>query len=1135
MEKVNEIKEKWKLLPAFLQSRGLVKQHLDSFNHFIECEIKNIVKANEEIRCEADPNWYLKYIDINVGKPEIEEGFNVTRATTPHECRLRDVTYCAPITVDIEHKRGNDRVIKTGLVIGRMPIMLRSHNCVLHNKTFAQLIRLKECPHDPGGYFVVNGSEKVILIHEQLSRNRILIEEGPVCQVTSTTAERKSRTNLMINKKKQIMMKHNSFSDDGIPIFVVFKAMGFESDSEIVELICGTLCETDEIDPNLLIPSIEACHRAEVWTNEQALRFMASKLKAKNSAPGNKPFFQEQRRKSSDEIVRELLSTTIVAHVPVVAFNFRQKTIYLAQMVKRLILAISNPDYIDDRDYYGNKRLELAGSLIGLLFEDLLKRFNSELRLIADKNIPKIKAAQFDITKHMRQDLITNGLINAIATGNWTLKRFKMERIGVSQVLSRLSYISALGMMTRINSQFEKTRKTSGPRSLQCSQWGLVCPCDTPEGESCGLIKNLALMTHITTDVNQDLIIRVCLNLGGVQDINLCESGAKINRNYLVYVNGLIIGITFDPVKLVTALRKIRRGGFISEFVSVSVNRLHKSVYIATDGGRLCRPYIIINPDGQPRITSKHIEALNRGLICFEDFIRKGLIEYLDVNEASDSHIAIKEEVINPGITTHLEIEPFTLLGVCAGIIPFPHNNQSPRNTYQCAMGKQAMGTIGLNQRERIDTLLYLLAYPQRPVVKTKTIELIHFDEMPAGQNAIVAVMSYSGFDIEDASIMNKASIDRGYGRCFVYRNQKCVLRRYPTLGGASDRIMGPLVQSEPPHLPIAKHAALDIDGIAAPGERIQNRQVLVNKQTPVSSTAMETTPLPGKAPSYSVNYKDVPITYKGIEETTVEKVMITSNSEESFLIKLLLRQMRRPEVGDKFSSRHGQKGVIGLIVPQEDFPFNNVGICPDMIMNPHGFPSRMTVGKLKELVAGKSAIIKGTLHDGTAFGGTTIDEITEIMCENGYNYHGKEMMTSGITGEPLTGYIFFGPIYYQKLKHMVLDKVHGRSRGPRAVLTRQPTEGRARDGGLRLGEMERDCLIGHGVSMLLLERLMLSSDAFNVEVCTGCGFLGYQKWCSYCESSRSLASVQVPYAYKLLIQELQAMCIQTKLKLTSL
>lgn len=442
----------------------------------------------------------------------------------------------------------------------------------------------------------------------QLSKNRILIEDGPVCQVTSATAERKSRTNLAINKKRQITMKHNSFTDDGIPIFIVFKAMGFTSESEIVEIICGA--PHGKVDVNYLIPSLDACEQADVWTDNQALEYMAKKLKNKSSG---KPGYSQHRSISPVDLVRELLATTIVAHVPVVNTNFRLKAIYIGQMVRRLILAVDRPEFIDDRDYYGNKRLELAGSLVGLLFEDLLKRFNSELRQIADKNIPKIKAAQFDISKHMRQDLITNGLINCIATGNWTLKRFKMERIGVSQVLSRLSYISALGMMTRINSQFEKTRKTSGPRSLQCSQWGLICPCDTPEGESCGLIKNLALMSHITTDVDDNEIIDFCLNFGYVQDIHLCESGSKINDYPLVYVNGIIIGITLDLEKLVKRIRSLRQMGRISEFVSVSYNLLHNAVYIATDGGRLCRPYIIVDTlTGTPKLTETHLKKLER-------------------------------------------------------------------------------------------------------------------------------------------------------------------------------------------------------------------------------------------------------------------------------------------------------------------------------------------------------------------------------------------------------------------------------------------------------------------------------------------------------------------------------------------
>lgn len=785
--------QKEKLLNAFIASRGLVRPHIDSFNHFVNHDIKKIIEANREVRCDADPSWYMRYTNICVGTAQIEEGFSVVREASPQECRLRDITYSAQITVDIEYMRGNQRVSRQDVPIGWMPIMLRSDRCTLYNKTFDQMVKKKECPYDSGGYFIINGSEKVILIHEQLSRNRIFIEEGPVCQVTSATAERKSRTNIIINKKGQIIMKHNSFLDEGIPVFIVFKALSFESESEVMELICGNLEDTRSFDPNILIPSIEDCHKKQVWTTQQALEYMAGKLKSRvNLSFGI-------------EIVEDLLMSTVIAHVPVKDFSFRLKAIYLAQMVRRLIRAVNDPELIDDRDFYGNKRLELAGSLMALLFEDLFKRFNTELKTIAEKNIPKVKAAQFDVIKHIRKDIITNGLVNAIATGNWTLKRFKMERVGVSQVLSRLSYISALGMMTRINSQFEKTRKTSGPRSLQASQWGIVCPCDTPEGESCGLIKNLALMTHITTDIDEGVIEQICLNQCGVQDINLIDSGSKINKEYLVFINGLIIGLVIDPKRLVSNIRILRRKGKVSHFVSVSMNPLHRAVYIATDGGRLCRPYIVINKDGGCDLTMKHVEDLSAEKISFDDLIDLGIIEYLDVNEATDVHIALGPDKIRPEITTHLEIEPFTLLGVCAGIIPFPHNNQSPRNTYQCAMGKQAMGTIGLNQRERIDTLMYLVSYPQRPIVQTKTIELIRFHEMPAGQNAIVAVMSYSGFDIEDATVVNKASLDRGYGRCFVYRNQKVVLRRYPHIGNAIDKLMGPSIVADT-RKPVFKH-----------------------------------------------------------------------------------------------------------------------------------------------------------------------------------------------------------------------------------------------------------------------------------------------------------------------------------------
>ncbi|XP_027049926.1 DNA-directed RNA polymerase III subunit RPC2-like, partial [Pocillopora damicornis] len=1094
--------------------KGLVKQHIDSFNYFINVDIKKIVKANEKITTDADPVWYLKYLNIYVGSPDVEESFNITKPISPHECRLRDMTYSAPITVDIEYTRGSQRVVRHNLPVGRMPIMLRSSNCVLTGKSPAELASLNECPIDPGGYFIANGTEKVILIQEQLSKNRIIVEvdkKGNIgCSVTSSTAERKSRTSI-VTKQNKFCLKHNAMSED-VPVVVIFKAMGMECEQEIVQMVG---CEEEVI--STFAPSLEECHKLNIYTQLQALQYVGSKVRQRAT-------WGKSRTKVEE--ARELLAGVMLAHVPVIKYDFKAKCVFLALMVRRVILACSDEAHVDDRDYYGNKRLELAGQLLSLLFEDLFKRFNAELKKIADQTIPKPRAAQFDIVKHMRQDQITHGLVHAITSGNWIIKRFNMNRAGVTQVLSRLSFISALGMMTRISSQFEKTRKVSGPRSLQPSQWGMLCPSDTPEGEACGLVKNLALMTHITTDQNEEPIIRLAYNLG-VENLNML-SGEEISHPsvYLVFLNGNILGVVKNYKRLVETFRLMRRAGYISEFVSICPNHQHRFVNIASDGGRVCRPYIIVK-NGKPKVTDQHIQELVQGFRSFEDFLHDGLVEYLDVNEENDCAISLYEKEITKE-TTHLEIEPFTLLGVCAGLIPYPHHNQSPRNTYQCAMGKQAMGSIGYNQRNRIDTLLYFLCYPQVPLVRTKTIDLIQFDKLPAGQNATVAVMSYSGYDIEDALILNKASVDRGFGRCLVYRKQTCLLKRYANQ--TFDRVMGPSRDAATGEV-IWRHRALDADGICAPGERVENKQVLINKSMPVVTASGLQPVTPGQPPPQP-EYRDVPVSYKGPKDIYIERVLVTSNAEEAFLIKILQRQTRRPEIGDKFSSRHGQKGVCGLIVNQEDMPFTDLGICPDIIMNPHGFPSRMTVGKLIELMAGKAGVLEGHFGYGTAFGGDKVEDVCGALVDHGFNYSGKEFVTSGITGEPLTAYIFFGPVYYQKLKHMVLDKMHARAKGPRAVLTRQPTEGRSRDGGLRLGEMERDCLIAYGASMLLLERLMISSDAFEVDVCSECGLMGYSGWCHYCSSSHNISTLKIPYACKLLFQELLSMNIVPRLSL---
>jgi len=710
--------------------------------------------------------------------------------------------------------------------------------------------------------------------------------------------------------------------------------------------------------------------------------------------------------------------------------------------------------------------------------------------------------------------------------------------------------MSAVGMMTRVNSQFEKTRKVSGPRSLQPSQWGMLCPADTPEGEACGLVKNLALTAHITTDEEPGPIERLCRDLG-CEDVTMLSGHEIHSRNaFLVLLNGLILGAHTRPIWLVKSLRSLRRQGQVGEFVSVYLHDGQKAVHIATDGGRVCRPLIIVNEDTSlPRMKQVHVEGLALGTIHIKDLLRQGVVEYVDVNEENNCLIAVAERELevrrravgedlkagrarNWMAYTHLEIDPMTLLGVVSGLVPNPHHNQSPRNTYQCAMGKQAIGTIGINQYSRFDGMIYTMVYPHKPMVKSRVLDIANFDHVPAGQNACIAVMSYSGYDIEDAVVLNKASIDRGFGRCMVLKKQQTSVRRYQN--GTLDRTCGP---PDPSAFPdgeddkrYARYRAVDKDGLCMVGEALDNGTIMVNKESPTDTS----TPVERLMQS---DYKYSGMSYRSSAPAYVDRVLISSNENEQFLIKIMTRQTRRPELGDKFASRHGQKGVCGLIVPQVDMPFNEMGICPDLIMNPHGFPSRMTVGKLIELLVGKAGVYEGRQAYASAFGEEfgstdTVSSAELALVRNGLNYTGKDVFYSGVNGAPLDAYIFSGPVFYQKLKHMVLDKMHARARGPRAVLTRQPTEGRSRDGGLRLGEMERDCLIAYGASNLIMERLMHSSDAFSANVCQTCGLLQYQNWCQFCRSGEKVAEIRLPYACKLLFQELQAMNVLPRLRL---
>ncbi len=591
-------------------------------------------------------------------------------------------------------------MVKKKVTIGRMPIMLRSSKCLLRGKSERELAQMKECPYDPGGYFIVKGVEKVILIQEQLSKNRVIIEEdsktGCVsASITSSTRERKSKAYIFI-KNGRLFLKHNTLAED-VPICVALKAMGVESDLEFVQSVGS---EREVIDALAL--SLEEPTRLNIATQKQALKYIGNKMRAKSALTWGKSPLGSTRKQSPEDEARDVLANVVLSHVPVPNFDFRAKVIYIGHIVRRLVMVQLGKSALDDKDYYGNKRLELAGSLLSLLFEDLFKHFNSDLKKQTDMILSKSNRAQaFDVIKTIRPDSITYGMMSAISSGNWVLKRFRMDRAGVTQVLSRLSYMSALGMMTRVNSQFEKTRKVSGPRSLQASQWGMLCPADTPEGEACGLVKNLALLAHITTDEEPGPIERLCRDLG-VEDVRLLSGHEIHSRNaFLILLNGLILGVHTRPLWFVKSLRTLRRQGQVGEFVSVYLHDGQKAVHIATDGGRVCRPLIIVDEKTSlPRLKQVHIEGLALGTIHIKDLLRQGVVEYIDVNEENNCLIAVAErelevrrravgEDIKAGRVrewmayTHLEIDPMTLLGVVAGLIPNPHHNQSPRYVLQ--------------------------------------------------------------------------------------------------------------------------------------------------------------------------------------------------------------------------------------------------------------------------------------------------------------------------------------------------------------------------------------------------------------------------------------------------------------------
>ncbi len=594
-----------------------------------------------------------------------------------------------------------------------------------------------------------------------------------------------------------------------------------------------------------------------------------------------------------------------------------------------------------------------------------------------------------------------------------------------------------------------------------------------------------------------------------------------------VYINGRLVGFHKDPKKLVEAVRARRRAGQLPYTVSVVYYEQINEVYIYTDAGRLARPLIVVK-NGKPLLTEEHIKALEEGRLTWRDLVRRGIVEYLDPEEEENAYIAPDPEHVTPE-HTHMEIHPIVVLGLGVSLIPWAERNMSTRLLHGSKMMDQGMGLYAANFRLRTDTMSYVLYYPQRPLVRTRTQDYIHYDRRPEGQNMIVAVMPYDMYNTFDALVMNKDSIERGLARGVFFRTYEAVERKYP--GGQRDRFERP-TEDVTGYLGEEAYHAIDDDGLPIPETYVKGGDVLVGRTSPPRFLEEVT-----QFGIIEEERRESSVTVRMDEEGYVDTVIITDDPNGSRMVKVKLRQEKIPEIGDKFAAREGQKGVIGLIVPQEDMPYTEQGITPDLIFNPHAFISRMTVGYVLELLGAKAAALRGRFTDATPFEEDPEKGFEEVLKAYGFKPTGKEILYDGLTGEEIKVRIFMGPVFYKRLKHLASQKIQARARGPIQILTRQPTEGKAREGGIRFGEMERDTLIGHGAAMTLYERLVEESDKTTILVCEKCGSIAvddairHRKYCPVCGSTR-VQEVEVSYAFKLLLDELKSLGIFPKLVL---
>jgi len=1147
----------------------LIEHQIESYNDFISYQVPRTVAMFNPIHVASEQD-YVKEVDkhrlemditcenFNIHRAQIHEINGATKNMYPQEARDRNFTYAGEMTIDLnirftvrsgtllEHTHTFNKVLPN-IHIGKMPIMLKSSICILEQYKHISNNVTGECRMDSGGYFIVNGSEKTVIGQERAAENLVqCFNISKNNNKWSWLAEIKSVPDHKCISPKQLTLtiatRNNGFGNglwlqiprlkNPLPLFVVFRALGVISDKDICKKI---ILDTDIEDNELLMRNIQGSivESNSTLTQECAMKQIISNIMFTTHAGIDKETSIQLKKNFAEEV----LKNDLFPHCRTVT----QKIYFLGYMARCLLKCSLGIEQTSDRDSFVNKRVDLTGILLNNLFRNYFNKMVKDMQkqTIREINIGSWRSTSdyesiinmTNIYKIIKPTTIENGLKRALATGDFGVKQTNSNKVGVAQVLNRLTYISALSHLRRVNTPIDKNGKLIPPRKLHPTSWGFLCPAETPEGGSVGVVKNLSYMARVTIPCNSNsLYDYVEKYIIPIERLSEKELYNKIK----LFINGSWIGIVKDdPYLFYSSLKNKKYKGIINIYTSIIFDIKRKEIRLCNDSGRLVRPLLKVR-DNKLLITNSIIEKLISKDLTWEDLftdcrIGESVLEYIDAAEQNMSMIAMEPLHLNKTEQfiykyTHCEIHPSTIFGILASCIPFPEHNQSPRNTYQCAMGKQAMGMYVTNFDNRMDKTAYVLTYPMRPLVETRVMNMIELNKIPSGCQVIVAIMTHSGYNQEDSILFNKGSIDRGLFQATIYHTEKDEDKKIH----GDEEIRCKPDRKKTKGMKFGNYDKINENGVIPENTLVENRDIIISKVLPIKEARNDH--------SRVIKYEDQSRIYRTNEETYIDKNYIERNGDGYNFCKVRLRNIRKPIIGDKFSSRHGQKGTIGNIIPECDMPFISTGVKPDIIINPHAIPSRMTIAQLKETVLGKTLLELGLFGDGTSFGKFDIKDICKELQKVGYESTGNEILYNGLTGEQIETSIFVGPVFYQRLKHMVSDKHHSRSIGPMVNLTRQPAEGRSKDGGLRFGEMERDCMCSHGAATFTKERLYDASDAFRVHVCKKCGLIAayndtmHIHLCKTCDNRTDFNYVELPYACKLMFQELITMNIAPRI-----